>query len=440
MGIKRDRTDRFRPPKALGAALVVGLLAIASVFTAIVPSLALTFEEYNKQSYVDIVLHHRYARDSILHEIVNDGIAKDSQYGDKNSAKGLNNVVYAAFQATDKFDSLIASGLDKKDATSSIYEEINKVYREQGDSATVEYVLANYPLVDSALTKKVDGEDGVAKFKLEKHGYQLDSDGHKLVFDASGNPIPLDSSAPYAKYIFIEMEQPPAVLDKTTPLLLVLPFMSNDQESLNKGEEANWLNEIHMYSKNYLDPRDVWFVKHDLGNEAKKLAGTQFVLYKLDGDTKRYLFAQDPDIYSISWVDKSQATVYEANKNGVVSTASQPLPPGTYYFEEIKAVTGYVIDPAALKVKVVVPSDLTKPTTINGVAVPKISDGVEYDIHAAPKVTNDTVPVVPPPPPPHYLPSTGEMIKYGAMGAGILIIGIGLAAVAVRNHKKKQNI
>lgn len=74
-------------------------------------------------------------------------------------------------------------------------------------------------------------------------------------------------------------------------------------------------------------------------NTSKKLAGAQFVLYKLDGETKWYYKWNDTG-KKVEWSsNKDDATVKTTNDEG--ATSFDGLADGTYYLEEIAAPAGY---------------------------------------------------------------------------------------------------
>lgn len=83
---------------------------------------------------------------------------------------------------------------------------------------------------------------------------------------------------------------------------------------------------------------------------SKKLAGAQFVLYKLDGETKWYYKWNDTG-KKVEWVNsKEAATVKITDDKGAASFDG--LADGTYYLEEIAAPAGYNLlkDPVEVKV------------------------------------------------------------------------------------------
>lgn len=90
--------------------------------------------------------------------------------------------------------------------------------------------------------------------------------------------------------------------------------------------------------------------KDNAEDHDKKLAGAQFVLYKLDGETKLYYKWNDKD-KKVAWdADKTNATVKTTGDNGAASFDG--LKDGTYYLEEIAAPAGYNLlkDPVEVKV------------------------------------------------------------------------------------------
>ena len=96
---------------------------------------------------------------------------------------------------------------------------------------------------------------------------------------------------------------------------------------------------IDKYAANVTDP-------------SKKLAGAQFILYKLDngGAAKQYYKWNETD-KKVEWdADKTKAAVKTTDENGAASFDG--LADGTYYLEEIVAPAGYNLlkDPVEVKV------------------------------------------------------------------------------------------
>lgn len=72
-----------------------------------------------------------------------------------------------------------------------------------------------------------------------------------------------------------------------------------------------------------------------------KLADADFVMYKKENGANKYATVSDGKL--TGWVDKKEnATTLTTNANGEIKVEGLDL--GTYYFEEIKAPTGYSLD------------------------------------------------------------------------------------------------
>lgn len=72
-----------------------------------------------------------------------------------------------------------------------------------------------------------------------------------------------------------------------------------------------------------------------------KLADADFVMYKKENGANKYATVSDGKL--TGWVDKKEnATTLTTNANGEIEVEGLDL--GTYYFEEIKAPTGYSLD------------------------------------------------------------------------------------------------
>ena len=87
--------------------------------------------------------------------------------------------------------------------------------------------------------------------------------------------------------------------------------------------------------------------KYEAGNEEKKLAGAEFVLYKLENGNKqyyKYVPATETEVAKVEWVDDiKDATHVTTDESGVAHFDG--LKDGTYYLEEIKAPAGYNLLP-----------------------------------------------------------------------------------------------
>lgn len=79
--------------------------------------------------------------------------------------------------------------------------------------------------------------------------------------------------------------------------------------------------------------------KYDAKDDSVKLAGAQFVLYKVVGQSKLY-YVRDAATGAVTWAaDKADATVMTTDENGAASFPG--VEAGDYFVEEIEAPEGY---------------------------------------------------------------------------------------------------
>ena len=170
-----------------------------------------------------------------------------------------------------------------------------------------------------------------------------------------------------------------------------------------------WKLNVHKYTLNST-------------NDEVALSGAKFVLYRMDGDTKKYAKLTNNKIDG--WVtDKGDATTLETSGEGDILI--EGLNVGTYYLEETEAPAGY--------------NKLTEPIEVKITATPDatgVSETVEY------KNKNDST----------YTPATNAIVKVlneagtqlpstGGIGTTLFYVIGGLMAVAavLLVTKKRMN-
>ncbi|HEM3665398.1 TPA: SpaH/EbpB family LPXTG-anchored major pilin [Streptococcus suis] len=147
------------------------------------------------------------------------------------------------------------------------------------------------------------------------------------------------------------------------------------------------------------------FVKVDVNNNAKTLAGAEFVVRKSTAANAEYYVATaDGGVWT---TDKSKATVYTTIENGIVDVKG--LEYGTYQLQEITAPTGYAL-----------PKDLAAYT--------------QFVVTKDSYTTTSTAPIKIVNTPKGFLPSTGGagIILFVALGAAM----VGLAGVYFTSRRK----
>lgn len=169
-----------------------------------------------------------------------------------------------------------------------------------------------------------------------------------------------------------------------------------------------WKLNVHKYTLNST-------------NDEVALSGAKFVLYRMDGDTKKYAKLTNNKIDG--WVtDKGDATTLETSGEGDILI--EGLNVGTYYLEETEAPAGY--------------NKLTEPIEIKITATPDatgVSETVEY------KNQNDST----------YTPATNAIVKVlneagtqlpstGGIGTTLFYVigGVLMAVAAVLLVTKKR--
>lgn len=180
------------------------------------------------------------------------------------------------------------------------------------------------------------------------------------------------------------------------------------------------------------------------------LAGAEFVIYKENKDERRLYLEDNSDTdtwYSWTFSEKPKTDTrlerFVSDDKGLVSTGSRVLPPGTYFFEEVKEVPGYDVADEVKTIKVEIPESWTDD---DGNFSPVLVDGQEMDemkdfevtesvfARAEPKIVNmqrgrnrvkkfgfDSAG--------EYLTSLPERLKNGEAAADVATLAGGLAII-----------
>lgn len=358
----------------------------------------------------NVILHKIiYPENTPAKEIANEGkeVVDESLMG----GRPLGGAEFSLFDVTERFYFLTGA------ASQSIsLAEAQKKIGEEAKSAKEDNQLEQ--LFGQPIKKAVTDNEGIASFQLTKQT----SDGRGKV------------------YLFVETKVPEVVHTSAMNMVLILPLVQEDGTA--------WTEPIHLYPKNTEYVRDPYFYKHGKnanGEDSGPLAGAIFRLYKLVENEKYYLHENTYNNGN-TWVKAGDdgITEFTSAADGKVSTGEHHLPAGTYYFEEVKAPTGYTITDEAKKIQLDIPADPNEQVTIivNGEKVP-MGQAIIYN-NKRPGLPNTDGPDEPTPTPDKpstpstpgknipNLPSTGE-VRSGV----ISVIGLGIILGSLMIYKRK---
>lgn len=172
-------------------------------------------EAENLTEDITLVIHKRMYFDSDAKPdfTQNTGIEQESV---DNETYGLNDVVFSIYDGTDF--------VRKRSSSKSLADIQKEVLNE--DAATLKSSLSSDLLLTHATTATVNGEDGVASVLISREKLLIDNPAF-LIFEESA---PLINGQ--------------EIKHTTSPLLVILPI-------LDPKNDGSFLNEIHLYPKNF---------------------------------------------------------------------------------------------------------------------------------------------------------------------------------------------
>ncbi|WP_203623919.1 MULTISPECIES: pilin N-terminal domain-containing protein [unclassified Lacticaseibacillus] len=381
----------------------------------------------------EIVIHKRINRD------IRTTARPDDEWGDfswnynntgelldqiqTDNTFGLNGATFKLFDATSAYNEARAKGQPVK---AFVDEWANKKRSEALKEAEADFAtIAEQTTETSTVAGKA--EDGIARFT-----------------------VPTKVGDQYAAYLIIETGVGAESLvnvdlsRKAAPLMVVLPQRNSANE---------YLSTIHIYSKNIGYVRDPYFFKfgRTATGEDVRLEGAVFALYEIQNGQKRYLSMSEVTDLKNEWVESAdplnddKVNKFISDKDGLVNTGERFLPSGTYYFEELRSVPGYVNDLGDKGVKVEIPTSWEKedgsknPVLINGEPMDETESGVVLKptiekgrprVYNARKTdpfqpttpTTPAAPTTPDKPSSGRLPQTGNLISFAMIALGMLLM------------------
>ncbi|WP_146622316.1 pilin N-terminal domain-containing protein [Enterococcus florum] len=258
-----------------------------------------------------------------LHRVLFTG--EEAEAFDNQGGRPLKDVKLGAYDVSEKFYQLVNEGKTPQQAQKAISEAATEAV--ENDGLNKSFTKA----AEDQLTK----EDGTVTYVL-----------------------PTYHSGTLGKvYLFVEKSVPNGVNYQAGNLVVGLPQAESMVDDV-----------VHLYFKNQLVVRKPYFHKYGqdaTGKDEGVLAGAEFQLYKLVNNEKYYL-QEEPFNNGNQWVPSGEAGIvtFISDRTGKVSTGEYALAPGTYYFEETKAPSGYEITEQAKKIQVDIPSNSTEKITV----------------------------------------------------------------------------
>lgn len=210
--------------------------------------------------------------------------------------------------------------------------------------------------------------------------------------------------------------QLPQESQQTKPLYLILEVKAKAGSEINGVEEqsaapkvfdpkTNKSTTVELFLETVNYSRHPYFFNYGKMRDGKSempLAGVEYILYKLNAENER-LYLEKNELadtwYSWSFATEAKTDTrlerFSSNEAGLITTNHRNLPPGTYYFEEVKTVPGFDYDGNIQDIEVVIPPSWTDkkgnflPATVNGEGICEMRDGKVPEIvlqRASPKI------------------------------------------------------
>lgn len=307
--------------------------------------------------------------------------------------------------------------------------------------------LSSQAAAQEIQTSQLATEDFIQKMALEPFCYgETDAFGKLTAF----LPVFIPKTQNYAHYLIVQDDSnihsnnDLVVEERSLPILLQLPL----DETLSETSHSA----VTLYTKAASYQRVPYFFK--IGRKEKvdrPLEGAEFVFYFLEKDgAKHYLSANKEQT---EWhpsdtplTDPMVRKIY-SDERGLVMLEDVTLTHGRYYFDEIKAPTGYELSEDSVLVPVDIPvmtsNDVSEPIQVNGTPLEKLEAGQLPQAiidRAKPEVLNmaNTPPFNKEKEPPKKetlkLPQTNEHSKNYLRVVGLSLVGLTMIVIKKRRE------
>lgn len=339
---------------------LLALLMLLPIFAGVLGAVPTTEVHAATSETVDIVLHKRIFRDLRWYGRYEDkewAYDNDGSLLDPNEADstGLNGAIFRVWDATPLLRyAERQEGFDPETFVRDFSEMNQSEAVEIAESSELTELFVDQQLVTGTDEIMGDGILTLSNLPLK------DESGYKAY-------LITEAGLTDAEELNVDMEF------YAQPLMMTFPVYIGDE----------MLSEVHVYPKNVGYVRDPYFYKF---GETKKgagdlgpIEGAKFAIYREDdAGEKWYLDMSETTDLRNKWVQTEnplqdeRVKIFTSDETGLVDTGERFLPSGTFYFEELEAAEGYLLDEDAKRIEIMIPTSWVDengdylPVTING--------------------------------------------------------------------------
>ncbi|MFD1431615.1 pilin N-terminal domain-containing protein [Lacticaseibacillus yichunensis] len=299
---------------------------------------------------IQVVLHKRVFREArIVDEqnpwsYENDGLAKEND----PLSFGLNGANFVVYDLSDRLaedlEAAKGTGKSQADVKAELVDEFRKLGRRQSLEYAADNNLRNVTPTGSGKTgydSELD-ENGIARFDLPTYT----SDGQMAAY------LLLETHVDKDTLLNVDMYK------RALPIVVITPFA-------NPSDQTKLLDTIHVYSKNIGYVRDPYFFKYGKNADGTEvpLQGATFAITRYENGQKLYLSMSPVTDLRNEWItssdplNDSRVDKFVSDERGLVDSGQRFLPSGTFYFEELTSVSGYINDLTPTSVKIEIPEE-----------------------------------------------------------------------------------
>lgn len=213
---------------------IISFLFLFSLSVSLLGTIKVNAEE-EEVLKTEFILHKRMYIDPKANpiEVPNTGLEMpDEEFMNKETTYGLNDVVFEIYDVSEYIHEQLSKEQPNKKKKST--QEIQKYFIDTKPNQLAENFKNN--LVDTVVTKTINGESGMAVFDVPSKTELNVKEGDKIIkIKLPATYLILEKAAPLIKG--------QKIIKLAMPMLMILPVE-------NPLEEGNYLSTIHLYPKN----------------------------------------------------------------------------------------------------------------------------------------------------------------------------------------------